>query len=291
MHHYQAIARTLLYLDAAAPRRPALAELARHAGMSPFHLQRIFTRWAGVSPRRFSQILAREIARAALRDSRSVLDATWRSGLSSSGRLHDLFVKLDAVTPGTELRRGCGLELAVGFHASPFGTVLLAASELGIAWLSFVIHSRQQALAALRKRWPKARLVERQRRTGALAEEVFAGFPPAGHGPPAPLALLVRGTNFQVKVWEALLRIPPGALTTYQQVATAIGEPEAARAVGNAVGQNPVAFLIPCHRVIRSTGALGDYRWGSQRKRLILAWEALRTGSYSAPPPLPTNQL
>jgi len=278
---YHRIERAIRFLDASSPTRPSLGEVARHVGMSPFHFQRLFTRWAGISPKRFSQVLALEYAKNRLRDSRNLIDATYDAGLTSGGRLHDLFVTLDAVTPGEFRENGSGLRISAGFHESPFGEALVATTERGVCGLSFHDGSRRSALRDLAERWPQATIEERPRVTAPIASRIFAALVVRDPEGLVPLGLLVRGTNFQVKVWRALLQIPVGSVATYEDIATAIGTPNAVRAVGTAIGRNPVAFLIPCHRVIRTTGALGGYRWGLPRKRAMLAWEA-RSGEQQA---------
>jgi AraC family transcriptional regulator of adaptative response/methylated-DNA-[protein]-cysteine methyltransferase len=273
---YHRIERAIRYLDAAAPAQPSLTDVARHVGLSSFHFQRVFTRWAGLSPKRFSQVLALTFAKELLQRSRNLLDATYDAGLSSGGRLHDLFVTLEAVTPGEYRTSGAGLRIDAGFHDSPFGECLLAVTDRGICALTFLDGERHAALRDLAARWPNATVEETPRVTAPVAARIFRSMEIRDPLSVVPLSLLVRGTNFQVKVWEALLRIPAGGVTTYEHVAASVGAPRATRAVGTAVGRNPVAFLIPCHRVIRSTGALGAYRWGLPRKRAMLAWEAGR---------------
>jgi AraC family transcriptional regulator of adaptative response/methylated-DNA-[protein]-cysteine methyltransferase len=273
---YHRIERAIRYLDRRAPGRPPLEEVARHVGMSPFHFQRLFLRWAGVSPKRFSQVISLEYAKSRLADSRNLLDASWEAGLSGGGRLHDLFVTLEAVTPGQYRDAGAGLRIATGFHDTPFGECLLAVTERGVCGLTFLDRNRSAARRELEARWPNATIEERPRDTAPVAAAIFRGLAVRDPAGLVPLGLLVRGTNLQVKVWRALLEIPPGALATYEDIARSIGSPGAARAVGTAIGRNPVAFLIPCHRVIRGTGALGGYRWGPERKRAMIAWEATR---------------
>ncbi len=270
---YHRIERAIRYLDARAPAQPSLDDVARHVGLSPFHFQRLFTRWAGISPKRFSQLLALGYAKGLLRQSRNLLDATYDAGLSSGGRLHDLFVTLEAVTPGEYRTSGSGLRISAGVHETPFGECLLAVTDRGICGLSFFEDDRSAAMAELAERWPNATIEDRPRATAPVARRIFTPLEIREPAALVPLALLVRGTNFQVKVWEALLRIPAGTVTTYEDVAASIGSPRAVRAVGTAVGRNPVAFVIPCHRVLRNTGALGGYHWGLERKRAMLAWE------------------
>lgn len=270
---YDRIARAIRYLEQRADRHPSLAEVARHVGLSPFHFQRLFSRWAGVSPKRFLQFLTARRARALLGSSRPVLDVALEVGLSGAGRLHDLLVTVDAVTPGDIRRAGAGLTIRHGEHETPFGRCLIGVTERGICWLAFLDRpGDRRAYDAMRAHWPGARVEHDPRSTRAVARRVFDR---VGQ-PDRPLPLLVRGTNFQLKVWEALLRIPPAQTVTYGEIARAVGHGTSARAVAHAVARNPVAYLIPCHRVIRATGVFGGYRWGAERKPLMLAWEALR---------------
>jgi AraC family transcriptional regulator of adaptative response/methylated-DNA-[protein]-cysteine methyltransferase len=264
------IRQAILYLERHYRRQPSLEQLAAAVGLSPFHFQRLFKRWAGVSPKRFLQFLTVEHAKAALRDGRSALDTAYDSGLSGPGRLHDLFVAVEAVTPGEYKQSGEGLVIRHGFHSTPFGECLLALTERGICGLAFADRSqRDDVLETLVRRWPAAALERDQAGTADTAARVFER---DRAGP--PLTLSLRGTNFQIKVWEALLRIPPGALVSYGDIARSIGHPAAYRAVGSAVGQNAIAYLIPCHRVIRESGAFGNYRWGTARKQAMVGWEA-----------------
>lgn len=268
---YERIAEAIRYLDAHYQRQPSLDELAAHLSLSPYHLQRLFARWAGISPKRFVQFLTIEHAKRLLEDSASVLETSLESGLSGPGRLHDLFVTVEAVTPGEFKTGGAGLTLFWGRHESPFGACLLAATERGICALEFGDGGMEGAQAALRTRWPAAQLVEDPAVTARVLAQIF----PQGNAiERKPVHLLLRGTNFQLKVWEALLRIPAGSVATYEDVAHAIGKPTAARAVGAAVGSNAIAYLIPCHRVIRKSGAIEGYRWGTLRKKAILGWES-----------------
>jgi AraC family transcriptional regulator of adaptative response/methylated-DNA-[protein]-cysteine methyltransferase len=268
---YARVERAIRFLGENAGRRPSLAEVARSAGLSPAHFQRLFCRWAGISPKRFLQFLAKEHAVEVLRRPSTVLDASWDAGLSGPGRLHDLLVNAEAATPGEVASGGRGVAVAWGFHPSPFGECLLGVTARGICHLSFVASGgRRAALAYLRRRWPLADLREDRLLAARTAQRVFSAMLRPG------LRLHLAGTNFQLKVWEALLRIPPGAATTYGEVARRIGRPTAARAVAGAVAANPVAWLIPCHRVLRSVGGLGGYRWGVERKRAMLGWEAAR---------------
>ena len=273
---YDRIAAAIRVLDEHAGAQPDLAAAAAHVGLSPHHFQRLFTRWAGVSPKRFLQFHTLERARRLLAERRSVLDATYAAGLSGPGRLHDLFVTVEAVTPGEFKSGGAGLRLRWGLHDTPFGRALLATSERGICHLAFGDDDVELA-ETFGARWPGAERQRSEPETALLVRRVFSPLASAEGG--RPLSLVLKGTNFQLKVWEALLRIPAGETTTYEAIAEAVGRPTAVRAVGTAVGQNPVAFVVPCHRVLRKTGALGGYRWGLDRKRAMLGWEAARAAS------------
>ncbi len=270
---YARIARAIEYLRRHATDQPDLAATARHVHLSEYHFQRLFTRWAGVSPKRFLQFLTIEHAKARLAQSRNALDLADGVGLSGPGRLHDLFVTLEAMSPGEFKAGGAGLTICYGIHDSPFGRCLIAATSRGICGLQF-LENETNATAGLRHDWPRAELRLDRAGTAPLAERIFQ---PISLRPPQPLALLVKGTNFQMKVWRALLALPFGGITTYQTIAEKIGQPRAARAVGSAIGANAIAYLIPCHRVIRESGVLGSYRWGEERKALMLGWEAART--------------
>jgi AraC family transcriptional regulator of adaptative response/methylated-DNA-[protein]-cysteine methyltransferase len=267
---YRRIEKAIRFLDNHLYDQPDLEEVAEQVHLSPYHFQRLFTRWAGVSPKRFLQFLTLEHAKELLK-TRNQLDAAYQTGLSSPSRLHDLFVTVDAVTPGQYKALGSGLEIAYGVHPSPFGKCLIAVTERGLCSLRFVDEADPDAsLRDLRRSWPRARFREDRARTAAMIRSAFDS--PAGQKR-APIPLLLKGTNFQIKVWEALLLIPPGSVTSYHRLAQAIGNPSASRAVGSAVGSNPIAYLIPCHRVILSTGAFGNYRYGPIRKKAILGWE------------------
>jgi len=267
---YRRIERAIHFLEANFRAQPRLEDIARHVGLSEFHFHRLFRRWAGISPKRFLQFLTADYARALLQRSHNVLDATDQAGLSSGGRLHDLIVSLHAVTPGELGRGGAGLVIRYGFAATPFGECLLALTDRGVCHLSFLDHTnRDRAIAELKRQWPQATLRQTTREIHALAQRLFT---PVRRG--APLPLLVHGTNLQVKVWEALIRLPPGAVLSYETLAAGVGAPRAVRAVASAVARNPIAWLIPCHRVIRKSGAFGEYHWGGARKKAMLAWEA-----------------
>ncbi len=262
------VGRLLTWLSENYQSQPSLERIADEAGMSAFHLQRLFTRYVGVSPKKYVQYLTLEHAKRALEESRSVLDVAFETGLSGAGRLHDLFVTHEAVTPGDWKRRGEGLELRYGWHDSPFGECLIVASPRGVCGLAFNgTGDRAEALDDLRGSLDAAELIEDPNATRIHADAAF------GEG---DVHLLLRGTPFQLKVWEALMQIPEGAVLTYADLATRIGKPGAARAVAGAVARNPVSWLIPCHRVIRNGGSISGYRWHPDKKRLILAWEASR---------------
>jgi AraC family transcriptional regulator of adaptative response/methylated-DNA-[protein]-cysteine methyltransferase len=247
-----------------------LAEVAAAVGLSEFHFQRLFTRWAGISPKRFLQYLTKQGAKELLKNS-NVLDASFGVGLSSPGRLHDLLVNTEAVTPGEIRLRGQGLEIRYGFYSTPFGEALVATTQRGICHLGFVESGRQAALATLSQGWPRAMLAKAEGESAGWVEAIFSGGKVS-----SPLPVHLSGTNFQLKVWEALLNIPTGQVTNYKTLAAGIGLPGASRAVGTAIGHNPVAVLIPCHRVIRKVGGFGKYRYGESRKQALLGWEAAR---------------
>lgn len=274
---YQRIEKAIDFLEGNFERQPSLAEIARSAHLSEYHFQRLFRRWVGISPKRFLQFLTKEYAKDLLQRSRNLLDVTYETGLSSPGRLHDLFVSCEAVTPGEFKKKGEGVRLGYGFHPTPFGECLLAMTDRGICWLTFVKSAGREAeREALRRKWPNAELAEDVPATKRVVQEIF-GLTTNGRST-ARFRLHLQGTNFQLKVWEALLRIPAGSAVAYEEIAEHIGKPKAVRAVANAVANNPVAFLIPCHRVIRKLGEFGGYRGGAARKKAILAWEGVQHG-------------
>jgi AraC family transcriptional regulator of adaptative response/methylated-DNA-[protein]-cysteine methyltransferase len=267
---YQRIADTLEWISAHFEKQPTLADIASRAGASPYHFQRLFSRWVGLSPKKYVQYLTLERAKASLDASQSVLAASFAAGLSGPGRLHDLFVNIEAVTPGEYKRGGAGLVIQHGVYDSPFGPCLLMHTERGICGLAFVDPDDDgETLASMSARWPNAILAPDRQAGAALAARVFAGRGEADE----PLTVLLHGTPFQIQVWQALLRIPRGAVTSYQALAHYIGKPSASRAVGTANGANPISYLIPCHRVIRKSGSLGGYRWGLGRKLAMLSRE------------------
>lgn len=263
---YRRIEKVITHIDRNHERQPDLGELARVAGLSVFHFSREFRRWAGLSPTRYLRTLSLSAAKRELDERGSVLTAAWAAGLSGGGRLHDLFVQFDGVTPGEYKAGGAGLSLRHGFAGSPFGRVLAATSERGLTYLAFADGDEDEALAELKRRWPLARLTRDDAAIGRIARQVFTERQ-------GRIVLAPVGTNFQVKVWQALLELGSRGPTSYGELAQAIGSPGASRAVGQAVGANPVAWLIPCHRVLRRDGGLGGYHWGVERKRAMLAWE------------------
>jgi len=283
---YDTVARAIRFLRERHKSQPSLEEIAAHVGFSQFHFQRLFSRWAGVSPKRFLQFLTVESAKERLRASDPVLQAAFASGLSGPARLHDLFVATTAVTPGEFKAGGRALEIRHGLVDTPFGPAFLGTTHRGLCHLAFLDPGEEDgslALPVLAEAWPEASLIRDDGAASELAKTIFKGHPKSGSaspGPPGrPLSLLLKGTNFQIQVWEALLRMPSGTLTTYGRLAQALERPGAARAVGTAVGRNSIAFLIPCHRVIREEGTLGGYRWGPTRKEAILGWESAQKAS------------
>jgi AraC family transcriptional regulator of adaptative response/methylated-DNA-[protein]-cysteine methyltransferase len=274
VNDYQRIERAIMFLEKNALRRPDLKEIAESVNLSEYHFQRLFKRWAGISPKRFLQALTLERAKEALKSSGSLLDVTYGTGLSSPGRLHDLFVNMEAVTPDEFRKQGASLKIRYGFHPSPFGECLVAVTDRGISNLAFVPQgSRTRIIRELKKQWKHAEVREDPSASKPYADRIFNAAKSAD-----PLTLYLKGTNFQIKVWQALLNIPSGTVASYEDIARKIDKPSAVRAVANAVAHNPVAYLIPCHRVIRKTGAIGGYRWGSARKMVLLAWEAGKEG-------------
>lgn len=270
--NYARIAQAIAFLRRHQREQPGLADLAAHIGLSESHTQRLFSRWAGVSPKRFLQFLTVEHAKRTMAHTGGLLEAALAAGLSGPGRLHDLFVGLEGLSPGEFKRAAAGLTVSCGVGDTPFGPALIAATARGICHLSFVgADTLPAALASLRRAWPQTSLRRDDRAAGQMLRRVFARPPePAVGG----LSLWVGGTNFQIQVWRALLQVPFAGLLSYGQLAEMIDRPGAARAVGSAVARNPVAFLIPCHRVLRETGEFGEYRWGGERKAAICAWEA-----------------
>ncbi len=269
--HYLRIAEAIAYLTEHAGEQPSLDDAAERAGLSPFHFQRIFRAYAGVTPKQFLAHLTLQNAKGLLDANASVLDASLDVGLSSPARLHDHFVTIDAVTPGEYKTGGLDLTISYGFAPTPFGTAFVAQTARGICAFAFIDGNGDAEFAALAADWPNAKLVRDDDGARVIAHRTFA---PSENE--TPLRVLVKGTNWQIRVWRALLEIPDGALTSYGSIARALGNADASRAVGSAIGKNAIGVLIPCHRVITSSGSLGGYRWGPVRKRALLAWEAAR---------------
>jgi AraC family transcriptional regulator of adaptative response/methylated-DNA-[protein]-cysteine methyltransferase len=271
-HDYDLVKHTLAFISENWRDQPSLDTLADQAGLSPTHLQRLFTRWAGLSPKAFLQAVTLDHARGLLRDSASILDASYELGLSGPGRLHDLFVTHEGMSPGIYKAHGRGLNISYGFHDCPFGRALILITSEGLAGLAFADHGKEKsALADMTARWPEATYVENQQATAAYAKRIFES---ERWKPDQPLKIVFIGTDFEIRVWETILRIPFGKASTYSDIASHIGKPKAARAVGSAVGKNPISFVVPCHRVLEKSGGLGGYHWGLTRKRAILGWEA-----------------
>lgn len=266
------MAEAIAFLTKNYRRQPSLDEAAQSVGLSPFHFQRLFTRWVGVSPKKFVAYLTLEHAKRLLTNSTNVLDAAYDAGLSGPGRLHDLAVTIEAITPGELRERGRGLEISYGFHPSPFGEALVMQTERGVCGLAFADRgNEEQTLEDMKARWPQADFVPDQAAARGSVERIFGG--------EGKLPIVLAGTPWQVKVWEALLRIPSGQLVSYEDVAASVSAPGAMRAVGTAVGRNPISWLIPCHRVLRKSGVLGEYHWGADRKRAMLAYEGARAAA------------
>ena len=269
---YSRVAEAIEYISRNFKKQPSLDEIADAAGLSPFHFQRVFSEWAGVSPKKFVQYLTLEHAKRTLRDGRaSLLDAAYASGLSGPGRLHDLFVRIESMTPGEFKGGGANLQINYSFEESLFGRVLVASTPSGVCHMAFGGED-DAVVEDLYSRFPNATYRNSADQFQQDALRIFQG----DWGKPDGVRLHLKGSVFQIKVWESLLKIPPGKLVAYGDVARSIGQPAASRAVGSAVGRNPVAFLIPCHRVIQSSGSIGDYRWGPTRKSAIIGWEAAR---------------
>jgi len=269
---YRRIEKAITFLQEHFLEQPDLAAVARSTHLSEYHFQRMFTRWAGISPKRFLQFLTIEHAKQQLANSKAVLETAFDSGLSSPGRLHDLFVSVEAVTPGEFKTRGAGIRINYGLHPTRFGDCLLGVTERGVCWLGFICgSSNAEAISEMKRHWAGATFARRPDLTAAIAARIFSGL---NNGKHSPLSLLLLGTNFQIKVWQALLKIPAGTLVAYETIGGLIGARQSSRAIGSAVGSNPIAYLIPCHRVIQKTGLLGGYRWGETRKQVMLGWES-----------------
>ena len=268
---YERIRRIVAFISERWREQPSLEDIAAHVGLSTTHVHHLFRRWCGLSPKAFLQAITLDNAKALLADSASVLDTTYELGLSGPARLHDLFVTHEAMTPGDYKAGGAGLTLRVGYHPSPFVEAILVATERGLAGLGFVDGAdRAAALTDMQRRWPKAAYVEDEAATAPLARRIFD---PLSWRAEQPLRVVLIGTDFEVRVWQTLLRVPLGRATTYSDIASRIGKPSASRAVGAAVGKNPISFVVPCHRVLGRSGALTGYHWGLTRKQAMLGWE------------------
>ncbi|MEG3933992.1 MULTISPECIES: methylated-DNA--[protein]-cysteine S-methyltransferase [unclassified Microcoleus] len=272
---YHRIARAIAFMRQHHLNQPNLATVAQHIGLSEYHFQRLFTQWAGISPKRFLQYLTVEYAKSKITQTKSLLDLTLDVRLSSPGRLHDLFVNLEAMSPGEFKAGGAGLQIRYGIHDTPFGTSLIATTARGICNLYFLDTTNEKnAAQRLQLTWKNAEIIRDEQATQSLRDLIFNSETLSEQ---KALTLLVKGTNFQIQVWRALLKLPFGAIATYQTIAQMVARPTAARAVGNAIGNNPIGYLIPCHRVIRESGEIGGYGWGVERKTVMLGWEASRT--------------
>ena len=269
---YELVKHTLAFISENWREQPSLETLADQAGLSPPHLQRLFTRWAGLSPKGFLQAVTLDHARGLLRDSASILETSYELGLSGPGRLHDLFITHEGMSPGLYKVRGRGLNITYGFHDCPFGRALILVTQDGLAGLAFADEGDEiSALADMKSRWPEAVYTENPKVTASYARRIFET---QNWSADQPLRVVFIGTDFEIRVWETLLRIPLGKASTYSDIAAHLGKPQAARAVGTAVGKNPISFVVPCHRVLGKSGGLCGYHWGLTRKRAILGWEA-----------------
>jgi AraC family transcriptional regulator, regulatory protein of adaptative response / methylated-DNA-[protein]-cysteine methyltransferase len=276
LRDYDSVRRAIAFISEHWRAQPTIEAMADAASVTPDELHHLFRRWAGLTPKAFMQALTLDHAKGLLRDSASVLDAALDSGLSGPGRLHDLFVTHEAMSPGEWKNGGAGITLRYGFHPSPFGTAIVIASERGLAGLAFADPGGEQAsFADMRRRWPNAAYVEDHAGTAALAKRIFD---PRLWRAEQPLRVVLIGTDFEVRVWETLLKIPMGCAVAYSDIATKISKPKASRAVGAAIGRNPVSFVVPCHRALGKGGALTGYHWGITRKQAMLGWEAGQVG-------------
>ena len=277
---YEQIAQAIAYLRDNARQQPSLEQIASQFGLSPWHFQRKFKAWVGVSPKRFLEFLTVQHAKELLDKSASVLDAALDLGLSGPGRLHEQFVSIEAVTPGQYKRLGNGLKIYYGVHPCPIGMMLLAQTDKGLCELAFgSMEVLDREVNDMERRWPTAQIFHDPHRTAPTAARLFNPGNREQGGQKTEFQLFVKGTNFQVNVWRALLRIPEGSLISYKQLAQMTGNPSAVRATASAVGANPVSYLIPCHRILRTSGELGGYHWGIERKRALIAWDTARAES------------
>jgi len=275
--NYHRIEKAIQYLEENFQRQPELDEVAEKVHISPFHFQRIFTEWAGISPKRFLQFLTVDFLKGKLEHAKNIVEAADAAGLSSQSRVYDLFTTIEAVTPQEYKLKGSGIHIEYGIHNTPFGSCLLGVTERGICWLSFIGTDEDPRieLEKMKEHWHNSIFHQDQGLTAGFTHSIFNCKEAEAQ---RKLHVFVKGTNFQVKVWEALLKIPMGDITTYQGIAQQIQNPKAMQAVGSAVGSNHIAYLIPCHRVIRKDGMLGEYRWSSSRKKSIIGWEMAKAG-------------
>ena len=278
LRDYDSVRRAIAFISEHWRQQPTIESVADAAAVTPDELHHLFRRWAGLTPKAFMQALTLDHAKNLLRDSASVLDAALDSGLSGPGRLHDLFVTHEAMSPGEWKNGGAGMTLRFGFHASPFGTAIVIASDRGLAGLAFADPGDEQsALADMQRRWPRAIYLEDHAGTARIARRIFD---PTLWRPDEPLRVILIGTDFEVRVWETLLKIPMGRAVCYSDIANKIKAPKASRAVGTAVGKNPISFVVPCHRALGKGGALTGYHWGITRKQAMIGWEAGQTGMH-----------
>ncbi len=269
---YQRVEQAIRYLDEHYKEQPPLREVARAVDLSEYHFQRLFRRWAGISPKRFVQYLTAQYTSSLLQESTTTLDATYAGGLSSPSRLHELFINVYAMSPAQRKTGGTGMTIKYGIHRCTFGLCVIGITDKGVCWFSFAQDGgTQSAVRELQDEWPNARFMTDERATATTVDRIFRGTDTG-----ARFTLDLKGTNFQIQVWRALLELPVGTVVSYQELARRAGCARSTRAVASAVARNPIAYLIPCHRVIRSTGVIGNYRWGPTRKQAILAWEAAR---------------
>lgn len=274
---YQRIEKTILYMDQHFYEQPPLSELAKNVNLSEYHFHRLFRRWAGITPKQFLKLLTIDYAKSLLEESRSLLDVTYKTGLSSMSRLHELFVTMDAVTPGEFKLRGEGLTIIYGIHSTPFGKCLLSVTDRGICGLSFITENNvDESIKNLIQEWNGAKFIENNNFTSDYIDQIFV---PTNNYDKPKLNLYLKGTNFQIKVWQALLSIPHECVLSYDYIAKCVGSGDGLKSIGQAVMTNPIAYLIPCHRVIHDIGIFGSYKWGIARKRALLGWEAARGNS------------
>ncbi|WP_299775708.1 methylated-DNA--[protein]-cysteine S-methyltransferase [uncultured Pseudoteredinibacter sp.] len=266
--HYSVVEQAIRYIHGHFDKQPSLSDIAKAVHMSEHHLQRVFSEWAGISPKRFLQSITKQAAIDALKSSSNLIEASQNVGLSGTGRLHDLIVTCEGMTPGEIKNAGSGVSIEYGVISSPFGEAVLGWTARGICYLQFVVDQQQITIDNLYEQWPKAAFTLNNEEAEKLSRKVFSSPLERGN-----IHLVLKGTNFQVKVWEALINTHPSQQLSYSQVSTLIGSPRASRAVGTALANNTIGYLIPCHRVIKNNGELGNYRWGSDRKAAILAWE------------------